>query len=139
MNADATVSTAPDQGFVTIVSIVCYSNCQQHTATKNLRMSLIGVRSVSTLPIGTKRPRTKSVFGSRFSPYVSAKDTENCFLEQLKLSSVTCTWLRTKFNSHASFHVLVNEEGFPLINNTGVWPSGCLIAPLFGRLSAEQI
>jgi hypothetical protein len=102
-------------------------------------MSLIGVRSVSTLPIGTKRPRTESVFGSRFSPDVSAKDTENCLLEQLKLSSVTCTRLRTKFKSRASFHVLVNEEGFPLINNTGVWPSGCLIAPLFGRLSAEQI
>jgi hypothetical protein len=41
--------------------------------------------------------------------------------------------------SYASFHVLVNEEDFSLINNTGIWPNGCLIASFFGRLNLEQI
>jgi hypothetical protein len=26
-----------------------------------------------------------------------------------------------------------------LINKTGVWPNGCLIAPFFGKLTPEQI
>jgi hypothetical protein len=30
-------------------------------------------------------------------------------------------------------------EDFPLINNTGVWPNGCLIAPLYGQLNSDQI
>jgi hypothetical protein len=47
--------------------------------------------------------------------------------------------LKTKFSTYASFHVLVNEDDFPLINNTGVWPNGCLITPFFGKLTPEQI
>jgi hypothetical protein len=31
------------------------------------------------------------------------------------------------------------EDDFHLINNTGVWPSGCLIAPYYGRISPDQI
>ena len=33
----------------------------------------------------------------------------------------------------------MTEEDFPLINNVGVWPDGCLIAPFYGRLTSEQI
>jgi hypothetical protein len=31
------------------------------------------------------------------------------------------------------------EDDFHLINNTGVWPNGCLIAPYYGRLNPDQI
>jgi hypothetical protein len=33
----------------------------------------------------------------------------------------------------------VVDDDFHLMNNTGVWPSGCLIAPYYGRLSPDQI
>jgi hypothetical protein len=59
--------------------------------------------------------------------------------EQLNRKRLVCTRLKTKFSSYASFHVLVNEGDSPLINNTGVWPNGCLIAPFFGKLTPEQI
>jgi hypothetical protein len=68
-------------------------------------------------------------FVSRFSPEVTAADVEKSLKEQLSLKSLVCTRLKTKFNAYASFHISVNEENFPLINNTGVWPNGCLIAP----------
>jgi hypothetical protein len=31
------------------------------------------------------------------------------------------------------------EDEFSLINNTGVWPSGFLIAPYYGKLTPDQI
>jgi hypothetical protein len=80
-----------------------------------------------------------SLFVSRFGPEVTAQDIKNSLEEQLKLTSLSCTRLKTKFNSYASFHISVNEDDFPLINNTSVWPSGCLIAPFYGRLNADQI
>jgi hypothetical protein len=57
----------------------------------------------------------------------------------LQLASLAYTRLKTKHNSYASFHVSVAEDGFHLINNTGVWPNVCLIAPDYGRLNPDQI
>jgi hypothetical protein len=57
----------------------------------------------------------------------------------LQLASIACTRLKTKHNSYASFRVSAAEDDFHLINTTGVWPSGCLIAPYYGRLSPDQI
>jgi hypothetical protein len=37
------------------------------------------------------------------------------------------------------FTFSVVEDDLHLINNTGVWPSGCLIAPYYGRLNPDQI
>jgi hypothetical protein len=76
---------------------------------------------------------------SRFSPEVTTADIERSLNEQLNLKSLSCTRLKTKFNSYASFHISVVEDDFHLINNTGVWPSGCLIAPYYGRLNNDQI
>jgi hypothetical protein len=33
----------------------------------------------------------------------------------------------------------VVDDDFHLMNNMGVWPSGCLIAPYYGQLSPDQI
>jgi hypothetical protein len=52
---------------------------------------------------------------------------------------LVCTRLKTKCNSYASFHISVAEDEFPLIDDTGVWPSGCLIAPYYGKLTPDQI
>jgi hypothetical protein len=100
---------------------------------------MIGVRSSSSLSVVQKRVRRKSLFVSRFSPDVTASDVEKSLKDQLQLASLACTGLKTKHNSYASFHVSVAEDDFHLINNTGVWPNGCLIAPYYGRLSPDQI
>lgn len=121
INANATVPMAYDQDFVTVVSKRQKISSVTATASSILqpRRNRIRVTSISILPIVTKIPRTKSLFISRFSCDVYAKDIESL--------------------SYASFHVLVNEEDFSLINNTGIWPNGCLIASFFGRLNLEQI
>jgi hypothetical protein len=108
-------------------------------AAKSHKSTTIRVRSSSSLPIVAKKIRSKVLFVSGFSPQVTASDIEKSLREQLKLASLTCTRLKTKFYSYASFHVSASKDDFPLINNTGVWPSGCLIAPFYGRLSADQI
>jgi hypothetical protein len=46
---------------------------------------------------------------------------------------------KTKFNSYFSFHISVTEDEFLLINNPGVLPSGCLIAPYYGKLTPDQV
>jgi hypothetical protein len=81
-----------------------------------------------------RRVKTKALFVSSFSPDVTSTDIENSLKEQLLLKSLVCTRLTTKFNIYASFHVSVTEEDFPLINNVGVWPDGCLVAPFYGYL-----
>ena len=107
--------------------------------SKKPRVAMIGVRSSSSLSVVQKRVRMKSLFVSRFSPDVTSSDVEASLKDQLQLASLACTRLKTKYNSYASFHVSVAEDDFHLINNTGVWPNGCLIAPFYGRLSPEQI
>jgi hypothetical protein len=100
---------------------------------------MIGVRSSSSLPIVAKNMWSKALFVSRISPQVTASGIEKSLREQLKLASLACTRLKTKFYSYAFFHVSVAEDDLPLINNTGVWLSGGLIASFYGHLSADQI
>jgi hypothetical protein len=79
------------------------------------------------------------MFMSCFSPDVTAQDIESSLEQQLELSPLTWTGLKTKVNIYVSFHVPVSENDFPLICNTGVCPNGCLIAQFYGRLNADQI
>jgi hypothetical protein len=58
-------------------------------------------------------------------------------MKQLSLNKLVCTRLKTKFSSYASFHVSVFEDDFPL-TNPAVWPSGCLMAPFYGKLTPDQ-
>ncbi|PNF20526.1 hypothetical protein B7P43_G05329, partial [Cryptotermes secundus] len=81
----------------------------------------------------------EAFFVSRFSPEVTADDVHKSLKEQLSLKNLVCTRLRTKFNTYASFHITVTEEEFSLINDVGVWPSGCLIAPYYGKLAPDQV
>jgi hypothetical protein len=46
---------------------------------------------------------------------------------------------KTEFNIYATFHISVIEDEFSLINNTGVWPAGCLLALLYGNLTPDQM
>jgi hypothetical protein len=100
---------------------------------------LIGMRNSAPLPIVSKRERSKALFVSHFNPEVRSADVEKSLKEQLSLKMLVCTTLKTKFNSYASLHISVNEEDFPLINNTGVWPNEYLIAPFYGKLTSDQV
>jgi hypothetical protein len=98
---------------------------------------MTGVRNCSLVTI-SKRVKTKSLFVSLFSPNITSRDIEESLKEQLKLSSIVCTKLKTKYNTYAFFfHISVREGDFTLINNTGVWPQGALIAPFYGKRSAD--
>jgi hypothetical protein len=46
-----------------------------------------------------------ALFVSRFSPEITAEDVHESLKEQLSLKKLTCTRLKTKFNSYASFHI----------------------------------
>jgi hypothetical protein len=107
--------------------------------TKRHRQPLIGARNTPSLPVVAKNVKTKALFVSRFSPEVTADDVHKSIVEQLGLNKLVCTRLKTKFNTYASFHVSVAEDEFPLINDSGVWPTGCLIAPYYGRLTPDQV
>jgi hypothetical protein len=98
---------------------------------KKPRIVKIGARN-SSLPVVQKRARSKSLLVSRFSPDITVTDVESSLRDQLQLASLICTRLKTKHNSYASFHISVSEDDFHLINNTDVWPNGCLIAPYYG-------
>jgi hypothetical protein len=63
---------------------------------------------------------------SQFSPEVTADE------------KLACTRLKTKFNLYVSFHISVTQD-VSLINNTGVWPSGCIIAPYYGTIRPDRI
>jgi hypothetical protein len=115
------------------------ANIASATTVKHRRQPLIGVRNSSSLPVIAKKERMKALFVSRFSPEVTAEEVCKSLKEQLNLNKLACTRLKTKFNSYSSFHIAVTEDEFSLINDTGVWPAGCLIAPYFGKLSPDQV
>jgi hypothetical protein len=106
---------------------------------KPRRQPLIGVSSSLSLPVISIHERSKALFVSRFSPEVTADDVHNSLKEQLSLKKLVCTKLKTKFNSCSSFHISVKEDEFPIINNTGVWPSGYLFVPYYGKLTPDKI
>jgi hypothetical protein len=120
-------------------SVGAVNNSENNKIGRKRRTPTYGVRNSSSLPVVSKRNKTKALFVSRFSPEVSASDVDNSLKEQLKLSLAVCTKLKTRFNTYACLHVSVTEDDFPLIHNTGVWPDACLIAPLYGHLSPDQI
>jgi hypothetical protein len=133
-----------DGGFVTVVRKERVSPSPVNpsataSTTKKPRIAMIGVRSSSSLSVVQKRVRRKSLFVSRFSPDVTASDVEKSLKDQLQLASLTCARLATKHNSYDSFRVSVAEDDFHLINNTGVWPNDCLIAPYYRQLNPDQI
>ncbi|KDR17953.1 hypothetical protein L798_08171 [Zootermopsis nevadensis] len=137
------VSGAESEDFITVSYKKKPTSVMPSVNTVNTvrqrRQPLIGVRNSAALPIVCKRERSKALFVSRFSPGVSAADVEKSLKEQLSLKRLVCTRLKTKFDAYASFHISVNEVDFPLINNTGVWPNGCLIAPFYGKLTPDQV
>jgi hypothetical protein len=124
LKSGSKAALAADNGFTIVKRTKAkketFSNSSQSIKKKQ---PMIGVRNSSSLPAIVKRVKMKSPFFSCFAPEVSTTGVEKSLLDQLKLSSLTCTKLKTKFKTYASFHISVTEDDFPSINNTGVWPN----------------
>ena len=133
--------TTGDSGDFTVVSYRKKPRSPKVPAVKPRRERNLNVGSLSSsnLTVVKPRPRTRALFVSRFGASVSTTDVENVIRQQLQLDLLKCSRLKTKFPNYASFHVLVQESDFDLINNSDIWPSGCLFAPFYGKLQPEQL
>jgi hypothetical protein len=130
-------------GYITVLKKRKSNNYSHNPAgvpnpLRTSRTPLFGNRSGSSTSV-PKKVRTEALFVSRFSPEVTSADVEKSMKEQLDLASLKCTKLKTKYCSYSSFHISVSEDDFHLVNNTNVWPIGCLITPYYERLSPDQI
>jgi hypothetical protein len=93
--------------------------------------------SFSSLPVVARMIQSKALFVSRFSPQVTS-DVGKSLKGQLKLTSLVYTRLKTKL-TRACLVIFLCLRMIFLFYNTGVWPRGCLIAPFYDSLSADQI
>jgi hypothetical protein len=105
-----TIVTKKKRGDVRVVNHISENNKRG----RKLGTRMFGVRNSSSLPVVSKRPKTKALFVSRLSPEVSASDVEKFLKEQLKLSLVVRIKLKTRYNSYASFQVSVTRMTFLL-------------------------
>lgn len=148
----ASSRTLPHMSMATQQDINCYG-IQANVSTGNQnsdgfqivtrkrnknREHRVGTLANSKLEMAPERIKTKSLFVSRFSPNVNKSNIEDSLKSQLNVRSLVVTKLKTKYQTYSSFHISVDERDFDLINNTNVWPAGCLIAPFFGKLKTEQ-
>jgi hypothetical protein len=88
---------------------------------------------------GFQRRKGSRLLSFRFSSEVTADDAEKSLKKLISLKKLVWIRLETKFNTYSSFHVSVIDDEFPLINDIDVWPTGCLIAPSYGKLTPHQV
>jgi hypothetical protein len=94
-----------DEGFTTIVKKKGNKSGDLPISGIHKRgPAVFWVTNSSCLPLISKKPKLKSLFISRLGPDVAASDVENVLQGHLNLPSLTCTKLKTKFNSCLSFN-----------------------------------
>lgn len=106
---------------------------------KKGRIHRVGTLSSSKLEMAPERVKTKALFVSRFSPKVNANNIEDSLKHHTNLRLLSVSKLKTKYQTYSSFHISVDERDFEFLNNPEVWPTGCLIAPFYGKLKSEQL
>nr|CAD7457768.1 unnamed protein product [Timema tahoe] len=137
-------SASADDGFTVVSSRKnksSNSNVREDPPVQRSRARklLTGNKIATDLQTVNKVFKKKSLFVTRFSPEVSSLAIQSYLNKELNLDYLVCSKLKTKFNSYSSFHISVKEDDFPMINISDIWPSGCLIAPYYGKLLPEQI
>nr|CAD7587621.1 unnamed protein product [Timema genevievae] len=137
-------SASADDGFTVVSSRKnksSNSNVREDPPVQRSRARklLTGNKIATDLQTVNKVFKKKSLFVTRFSPEVSSLAIQSYLTKELNLDYLVCSKLKTKFNSYSSFHISVKEDDFPMINISDIWPSGCLIAPYYGKLLPEQI
>lgn len=85
------------------------------------------------------KPRSRSLFVTRFEPITKAEDIEKLVKDAAAVTDVTCTKLNTKREGYSSFHVSIPEADYQNVSAPEVWPKGVLVLPFYGKLKADQI
>jgi hypothetical protein len=104
-----------DEGFTKVVKDK--RNKSGYLPSSGIRKSRPGMfrlRNSSCLCLMPKKPKLESLFISRLGPDISASGAHSVLHGYLNLPSLTCTKLRTIYNSYSSFHMSVMEDNFPL-------------------------
>ncbi|KAL1447347.1 hypothetical protein WDU94_008899, partial [Cyamophila willieti] len=84
--------------------------------------------------------RYSQIFVTRITPDTSAKKLgEDLRSGAPELSSVKCSKLKTKYDSYASFHIVVPEAEKVLISSEEVWPEGALVKQFSGKLLKTHV
>ena len=95
---------------------------------KKKKKTQLGKCLGSSLKTVSRRLLPTDVFVSRLNPDTSEPDmTYFVKLQFPPTSNVTCTTLKTKFNSYSSFRIILNGMNFKDSLNPDRWPCGVLI------------
>ncbi|KAH9379175.1 hypothetical protein HPB48_001687 [Haemaphysalis longicornis] len=80
----------------------------------------------------------RALFVSKLYPATTAAGIRDDLAAALPDIEVMYTKLPSRYATYASFHVSVKAEQFDLINETNVWPVGCIFRPFWGKLRAKE-
>lgn len=104
------------------------------SSVKDRGVSFVGSRktdAIGTVPFTKYTP----YFVTRVGPAVSAKDLAGDLLSNVPgLSSLRCCKIKTRHNSYASFHLVIQADECHLVESEGTWPEGSLVKTFSGRL-----
>lgn len=102
--------------------------------TRRLGKASEGKAESSKLVSVPRVPRERALFVSRLHPSTTVADITDALRTSLPEVSVTCTKLRSRYDTYSSFHISVKGDHFDSINEANVWPDGCIFRPFFGKL-----
>ena len=115
-------------------------NDKSWETVKKKKKTHLGKLSGSSLETVPRRLLPADVFVSRLNPDTSESDmTYFVKLQFPQVTNVTCTKLKTKFESYSSFRIMLNGINFKNSLNPESWPRGVLIKRLYSpALSKSQ-
>lgn len=99
---------------------------------------LHGSKRSDALKVASRTAPKKELFVSRLDPSTTAQDLESFLLNDLKLKTVKITKLKTKYQTYASFHLLIDSSDFNKAHHEDVWPEGILIKPFLGKVKSSE-
>ncbi|KAG0411753.1 hypothetical protein HPB47_011115 [Ixodes persulcatus] len=102
------------------------------------RDALVGANKSTKIATVARGPVKKTLFVSRLHPDTSSDDITNLLSGVVTDKELTCTRLKSKYSSYASFHISVSAVNFDRINDPSVWPEGCLFRLFRGTLRNDE-
>ncbi|XP_070532996.1 uncharacterized protein [Ptychodera flava] len=79
----------------------------------------------------TAATQRKRVFVSRLRPETDTEHLVRYIRETMRIDTIDCDKLKTKYDSYASFCIAVRPDNFESLMNPDVWPEGVLIRKFY--------
>lgn len=117
--------------------VVDQDGFQQVMPRRRVKAS-VGSAKASKLRVVAKPPRKMALSVSRLHPETTSDELPEIVSSALGCQSFSCTKLAARYDTYASFHVLVNEEDFEKLVCPDLWPEGCPFRPFLGRLRVDN-